>query len=288
MAGAGEEIGLRSVRAFDGLAHQLSRSAFRARGADAGNASLCFAGGRRCFFRRSLSGGFWRSFRCMAAAKKGGDACGFVRAHLPAEFEREVEELRLFPEYFELPGDFRRDFVGFENALVQRARFNVDDSGARDGDQRNDRAVEEPLLEKADQLAQHLLGVGAHEGFEQVPLFFRLQDRRVEAFDLAFERARPVFAFFVPDLDRHRAVHALRFDDEQADRRDQQMVDLEGVAFVLDAQIVDDVDVGLVAETARQPEGHVSFGFLPGADSGIGGSRELLFFDDHRDWKIAE
>lgn len=187
----------------------------------------------------------------MAAAKKAGDACGFVRAHLPAGFEREVEELRLFPEGCELPVDLRRDFIGFENALVQRARFDVDDAGTRDGDQRNDRAAAEPFLHKADHLAQHLLVVGANEGFEQAPLFFRLQDRRVEAFDLAFERARPVFAFFVPDLDRHRAVHALRFDDEQADRRDQQVVDLEGVAFVLDAQIVDDVDVGLVAETAR-------------------------------------
>lgn len=56
MACAGEEIGFRSVRAFDGFPHQLSRSAFRARGADAGNASLCFAGGRRRFFRRGLSG----------------------------------------------------------------------------------------------------------------------------------------------------------------------------------------------------------------------------------------
>ena len=218
----------------------------------------------------------------MGAVEKAGDSRGFVCGHLPASFELQVEEAHLLPECRELPGDFRSDFVGFEYALVQRARFNVDDAGTRDGDQRNDRAVAESLLDEADQLAQHLLGVGADEGFEQAPLFFCLQHRRVEAFDFAVKIARPVFAFLVPDLDRHRAVHAFRFDDEQAERCDQQVVDLEGVALVLDTQVVDDMDVGVVAEAACQPEGHVFFRFLPGADAGIAGSRELLFFDDHR------
>ena len=82
-------------------------------------------------------------------------------------------------------------------------------------------------------------------------------------------------------LDLDFAVHAFAFDNREAMRVNDQMIDLRSVIICFEANAVEDEYVGIVAKMPLKVEGHLLFSGTPKLGKLILGMKWIEFLVNH-------
>lgn len=138
-------------------------------------------------------------------------------------------------------------------------------------------AAEPALLQAEHDLVPQVDLVGLQEGTQQFGLPPRLQDRGGHAAPASVPLPRPLLAF----IDADAAGHALAFHDDEPGAVEHQVVDLSHLAFMLQTQIVEHVDVGVTAEGAFEVVRHLQFSVITRFLETVTGGGWVVFLDDH-------